>query len=83
MLDTCAKGYSQRLTDHYYRVSFNKKIYPSLPRGEHGKGDKEIELGHVLKMAKSFDVLACAQEFFGIGKKAEEGPPAATDPKTE
>lgn len=54
MLAVCASGYSQRKTDHHYRVTFNKKLYPSLPRGPHGAGDKEIEFGHVLKMAKFF-----------------------------
>ncbi len=71
MLEACAKGYTQRLTDHYYRVSFDKKLYPSLPRGDHGRGDKEIELGHVIKMARFLGILECAQAFFGLDKKQE------------
>lgn len=68
MLAQCAVGYTSRLTNHYYQVTFNKKIYPALPKGEHGKSDPEIEFGHVMKMARSLGFLECAETYFGVQK---------------
>jgi hypothetical protein len=46
MLDKCAAGHSIRLATHSRVVTYNNKVYRTLP-----KFDK-IELGHVRKMVR-------------------------------
>jgi len=57
MLEKCASGYTIRLANHSRVVTFNNKVYPSLP-----KFDK-LEVGHIRKMARHFGILECAKKF--------------------
>lgn len=56
MLDACAPGWTARQGLHKWRVMWRDKTYPSLPRGEHGKTNPEIELGHVKKMIRHLEI---------------------------
>jgi hypothetical protein len=57
MLEKCAPGYTVRLANHSRVITFNNKVYPSLP-----KFDK-VEIGHIRKMARHFGILDCAKKF--------------------
>ena len=46
---------------HHYCVYFKDFVFPTLPKGSHGAGDKEIELGVVKKMFRMFGILECAK----------------------
>jgi hypothetical protein len=62
MLDTCAPGHVRLRTDHYWRISYEGKTYPTLPRGAHGAmGNKEIERGHVKRLVRFFGLMDCAR----------------------
>jgi hypothetical protein len=37
MLAECAPGHTITTTEHYHCVMWNKKTYPSLPLGAHGR----------------------------------------------
>ncbi len=56
MLEKCAPGYKIRLANHSHVVTYNNKVYPSIP-----KFDK-IEIGHIRKMARHFGILECAKK---------------------
>lgn len=57
MLDECAPGYTMRLANHSRVVTFNGKVYWSLPK------HKNIELGHVRKMIRHFGInQECAKK---------------------
>ena len=60
MMKVCAPGYTAKKTTHYYRIDYNGKRYPTFPNGEHNK-KREIELGHIKKMARHFGIEECAQ----------------------
>lgn len=62
MLDRCAPGYSIKVSEHRIRVTWRERVYPALPRGEHGAGDRaEIEKGHVKKMVRALGIEECAK----------------------
>jgi hypothetical protein len=64
MLRECAPGFVTRQTDHYHRVTFAGKTYPSLPLGHHGArkpGQTEIAAGHVRKLARFLAIEDCAR----------------------
>jgi hypothetical protein len=57
MLDECAPGYTLRLANHSRVVTFNGKVYRSLPK------HKNVELGHVRKMIRHLGInQECAGE---------------------
>lgn len=64
MLDACAPRHTRKENLHHYCIRFNGKTYPSLPKGEHGRGLRaEIELGHVKKMIRHLGIdLDCAKK---------------------
>ena len=66
MLDECAKGHTRHLHTHYYSIRYNKKIYPTFPKGEHGKSNPQIEKGHIRRMARFFGVLGCAKNVLNL-----------------
>jgi hypothetical protein len=85
MLEDCAKGHNIFLADHFRRVLFNKKTYPSLPKA------KEIEIGHIRSMVRHLEInQECATKhipgLFKINKaekeQAKEKPltPQSTNP---
>lgn len=65
MLNECAPGHQITQTDHYIRVRWSGKVYPSLPRGEHGKREAraEIQIPHVRKMVRILGIQDCAHRF--------------------
>lgn len=68
VLDKCLGGFEKKITDHYIRYKANGRVYPSFPLGKHGKGDKEIEKGHVKKLFRELGVsLECAESILGKG----------------
>jgi len=62
MLKHCAPGYERKDSDHKIRVTWQGQVFPSLPKGEHGKGDRaEIQRGIVKQMVKFFGIADCAK----------------------
>jgi hypothetical protein len=64
MLRECAPGFATRQTDHYHRVMYEGRTYPSVPLGHHGArkpGQTEIETGHVRKLARFLGIEASAR----------------------
>ena len=61
MLDKCLPGHSRRLALHHWRIEYDGKVYPSLPKGAHGTHRAVAEVGHVRRMARLFDILPCAR----------------------
>lgn len=63
MLDVCAEGHERRETKHHLRVSYQGRLYPSLPLGQHSRRKSqrgEIALHHVRAMCKELGILDCA-----------------------
>lgn len=61
MLNACAPGWTKEDTDHYYRITWKGRTYPSLPKGSHGKkGQKKgralVEVGHIKHMLRFFEI---------------------------
>ena len=62
MLDDCAPGAVIVPKPHHNWVVWNRRTYRGLPRGKHGtRKNPEIEVGHVKRMARFFEILPCAQ----------------------
>jgi hypothetical protein len=62
MLDACAPGARIVPKKHRNWVLYNGKTYRNLPLGEHGaRKNPEIEIGHVRKLARHFEILPCAK----------------------
>lgn len=63
MLDECAPGAFIEHKPHKNWVHWNGRIYWGLPLGKHGaRQNPEIEIGHVKKMARFFEILDCAKK---------------------
>ena len=79
MLKVCAPGAEIREKPHHYWVIYKKKIYPSLPKGEHGAGDRaELQIGKVRHMIRDLGIDEdCALARLGLTTKAK------TEKKTE
>jgi hypothetical protein len=56
MLDACAPGNERKPGKHKWCVRYGGKTFPSLPKGEHGATDPEIEIGHIKKMIRHLSV---------------------------
>jgi hypothetical protein len=69
MFDECAPGAVIIPKPHHNWVIWNGRTYRGLPRGKHGaRRNPEIEVGHVKRMARFFDILPCAQRVIpGLG----------------
>ena len=74
MLDGCAQGYQWRLADHFRRVMFNKKTYPSLPKA------KSIEIGHIRSMVRHLEINQDCATGYIPGLFKIKKPPAPTQP---
>lgn len=70
MLRKCAPTFKYQETDHYFRISFNGKVFPSLPNGEHGKRDMraEIQKGKVKQLVRVLEIEDCAKAMLEILK---------------
>jgi len=61
MLESCAPGSSVRLATHSRVVTYNDKVYRSLPKFDN------IELGHVRKMIRHLGIdLECARKYLAL-----------------
>lgn len=60
MLEKCAPGFRMRLTNHFRFVYFNELVFPTLPKHDN------IHVGHIKKMARTFNILDCAKKVLGI-----------------
>ena len=57
MLQDCAQGFEIRLATHSRVVTFNRKVYRTLPKFD------EIEVGHIRKMVRHLEIdKKCAQD---------------------
>lgn len=62
MLDDCAPGAVIVPKPHHNWVIWKSRTYRGLPRGKHGaRKNPELEVGHVKRMARFFEILPCAQ----------------------
>ncbi len=57
MLNECIPGYAIRITDHFRRIRFGSRIYPSFPK------TKTVEVGHIRKIVRYFDIEECAKKY--------------------
>ena len=76
MLEACAPGFRIEEKLHRNWVRYKGKTFPGLPKGEHGKGDPEIEIGHVRKLIRFLGIdQSCAEKHLPTlrrrGAKAE------------
>jgi hypothetical protein len=63
MLDECAPGWKKKEREHNWAVFFQKKTFPSLPKGEHGpRNNPDIQVGKIRQMVRLFGIIPCAQE---------------------
>jgi hypothetical protein len=79
MLGKCAPGFNWRLADHFRRVMFNKKTYPSLPKA------KSIEIGHIRSMVRHLEINQdCATgQIPGLFKIKKPNPPKQPAPSPQ
>ena len=62
MLDDCAPGAVIVGKLHRNWVLFRGRTFRGLPLGKHGaRKNPEIEVGHVRRLARFFEILDCAQ----------------------
>lgn len=66
MLSACAEGHSITQTNHHYCVRYNGKVFPTLPRGEHGKVNPGIQRGVIKKMARALGIYDCATKYLTV-----------------
>lgn len=66
MLDECAPGHALTETDHHYCVRFGDKVFPTLPKGQHGKSNPGIQRGVLKKMARHLGILECARKVLSL-----------------
>lgn len=67
MLDECAPGAVIESKPHKNWVHWRGRTYWSLPLGKHGnRQNPEIQVGHVKKMARFFEILDCAKRILGL-----------------
>jgi len=68
MLDACAPGWTRKDGPHHFRVIYQGRTYPGLPKGEHGRrpGRAEIQKKHVKDLAEFFGILDCARAHLEI-----------------
>ena len=63
MLDACASGYTKRQGQHNWIVSYNGKVFPRLPLGEHGRrANPPIQVGHIKQMIRLLGIEECAKK---------------------
>jgi len=63
MLNDCAPGAVIVPKPHKNWVHWNGRTYRDLPLGKHGaRQNPEIQIGHVKRMARFFEILDCAKE---------------------
>ena len=58
-LEECAPGAIVEVKLHRKWITVDGKTYRGFPRGGHGKRNPEVELGHVRKLVRFFDILDC------------------------
>lgn len=58
MLKACAPGHTIHETDHFYCIRYQDKTYPSFPK------KRQVDVGHVRKMARWLGILDCAARHF-------------------
>ena len=63
MLNECAPGFDVAEGPHHYRVKWNGRTYPTLPKGEHGKrpGRGSVQKGKVRDLVAFFGIEECAK----------------------
>jgi len=63
LLDDCAPGAVIEEKTHHLWVHYQGTTYRGLPRGAHGaRKNPEIQVGHVRRMARFFDIVNCAKK---------------------
>lgn len=57
MLNECAPGHKIALKTHFRFVYWKGKTYFTLPK------NKEIEVGHIRRMARFFNIMDCCKKY--------------------
>ena len=60
MLNECAPGWTPDRRTHKYQIRYQGRLYPAFPKGEHGKQSPDIQLSHIRKLVKFFNIRKCA-----------------------
>lgn len=57
MLDHCAPGHTRKAREHNYAIYYQRRSYPTLPLGKHGKRENPaIEVGHIRQMVRQLEL---------------------------
>ena len=64
MLKSCAPGHIVKYREHNIAVFYDGLVYPSIPRGKHGKRDNPtIQIGHIKSLVTHLKITAdCANK---------------------
>lgn len=69
MLDKCAPDYTYQTKEHNIWVQYKGKTFYSLPKGEHGAKNPEIQVGHIRQMINHLEIdMDCAKSKLEILK---------------
>jgi hypothetical protein len=60
MLSKCADGYRVRMTNHFRFIYLRDKIYHTFPK------HNNIEIGHIRRMVRFFNIMDCAKQYLNI-----------------
>jgi hypothetical protein len=66
MLDVCAPEHVRKQADHYWHIKYNGKHYSNFPKGEHGSKNPQIQIGHIRKIIRFFNIEECAKRLLPI-----------------
>lgn len=61
MMDQCAAGWSLKETDHFFRVMWQGRSYPSFPK------KRDIAVGHIRSMIRHLGIdIVCAKKHINV-----------------
>lgn len=61
MLDQCAPGWTCKETDHFFRLMWKDRTYPSFPK------KKDVAVGHVKSMIRHLGIdMDCARKHLDV-----------------
>jgi hypothetical protein len=61
MLSKCLPDFTYKESDHNFCIWGGGRVYPALPKGPHKRNKAEIQIGHVRKLVRHFDIMDCAK----------------------
>jgi hypothetical protein len=62
-LEKCTPDMTVVVKTHRKWITVGGKTFRGFPNGAHGGRNPEVEIGHVRRMARFFDILDCMKRF--------------------